>query len=98
MSVGLAVWEYYESSLKDKAAILEEEEISLRKSIFILLVGSTRHLSLNEVLTVLALRTADSPLDQKPLLLNPKKDIQRLGRPLVSIKDGSIQLIDIHMK
>ena len=55
-------------------------------------------LTLEEISVLLALRCPSGFLDEKELLLDPKREVLRLCWPLAMILDGSVQLIHMSVK
>ena len=88
----------YEQLLSENASILDQEELCLRRNIFLLLVGTCRPFTLEEISVLLALRCPSGLLDEKELLLDPAREVLRLCWPLAMIVDGSVQLIHMSVK
>ena len=88
----------YEQLLSENASSLDQEEFCLRRNIFLLLVGACRPLTLEEISVLLALRCPSGFLDEKELLLDPKREVLKLCWPLAMIIDGSVQLIHMSVK
>ena len=92
---GLA--EVYEQFLSEVAATLDQEEKSLRRSIFLVLVGACRPLSLDELSTLLALRPS-GVLDEGDLRLDPKSEVLRLCWPLAMVDGDTVSLVHMSVK
>ena len=88
----------YEQLLSENASSLDQEELRLRRNIFLLLVGACRPFTLEEISVLLALRCPSGFLDEKELLLDPEREVLRLCWPLTMIVDGSVQLIHMSVK
>lgn len=73
---GLA--EVYDHLLSEVADSLNQEELSLRRTVFLLLVGASKPFSLGEISVLVALHCPSGFLDEKDLLLDPKGEILRV--------------------
>ena len=93
---GLA--EVYEHLLSEVADTLDQEELSLRRTAFLLLVGASRPFSLRELSVLIALHCPSGFLDERDLLLDPEGDILRVCWPLAMVVDDSVQLIHMSVK
>ena len=84
----------------DPASRLNQEEFRRSLNIFLILVGASRPLTLEEVSVLLALRCLSGFVDDRELFLDPKGEILRLFWPLVVVVvvDDFVQLIPISFK
>jgi tetratricopeptide (TPR) repeat protein len=88
----------YERLLFERGLELDVDQLTLRKSIFMLVTVAMTPLTLEDLSTALALKASNAdPVDQDRLL-EPGRDISRLCYPLVSIKGLTAQLIHLSVK
>lgn len=82
----------------EAASSLDKGDFGRRLNIFLILVGASRPLTLEEVSVLLALRCLSGFVDDRGLFLDPKGEILRSCWPLVVVVDDFVQLIPISFK
>ena len=82
----------------EAASSLDKGEFGRRLNIFLILVGASRPLTLEEVSVLLALRCLSGFVDDRGLFLDPKGEILRSCWPLVVVVEDFVQLIPISFK
>lgn len=82
----------------EAASSLDKGEFGRRLNIFLILVGASRPLTLEEVSVLLALRCFSGFVEVRGLFLDPKGEILRSCWPLVVVVDDFVQLIPISFK
>ena len=97
-SFPIGLTEVYERLLSEVARSLDQEELVLRRQIFLLLVEASRPFTLDELAVFSALRCPDGFLDKTGLLLDPKGKVLRLCWPLAMVIDNSVQLSHMSVK
>jgi tetratricopeptide (TPR) repeat protein len=87
----------YEQLIMEKGDLLEADELTIRKEIFLLLTAVVRPLPASEISTALALKSTAHPSHDN-MLIDPENEILRLCWPLVMIKDKHVQLIHFSVR
>lgn len=82
----------------EASSSLDKGEFGRRLNIFLILVGASRPLTLEEVSVLLALRCLSGFVDDRGLFLDPKGEILRSCWPLVVVVEDFVQLIPISFK
>ena len=94
----MGLTEVSERLVCEAASSLDKGEFGRRLNIFLILVGASRPLTLEEVSVLLALRCLSGFVDDRGLFLDPKGEILRSCWPLIVVVDDFVQLIPISFK
>ena len=87
----------YTEYLRKGEETMDPEERTLRREIFIILVGAVRPLTVQELSYAIALKVLRQ-LDQRDLLFDPKHEVLRLCWPLAMVVGDHVQLAHMSVK
>ncbi len=88
----LELADVYEEFLMDDAATLKDDDLIIRKQLFMILVAAQRILSIDEINSMLAMRTTPEATSASSLI-NPESKIRRLCWLLIDCDDNKVRLI-----
>jgi tetratricopeptide (TPR) repeat protein len=88
----------YEKLLKDVGENMDDDQRSLRKKIFMLLVAASVPLSPDDVAAALALEEPDMHPDTETLLIDPKYEISVLCWPFTKVVGDRVQFVHYSMQ
>ena len=87
----------YQKQLEENDLKLDDEERSLRNEIMLILIGAREVLTIDDVSTALALRSAEY-LDERDRFIDPSSTVLKICWPLAMIVDRHVQLYHMSAK
>ncbi len=88
----------YAKLMIESGKLLDEDDLHLRRQMFLLLLNTCRLLSLAEFATALALQDSCPYLDNEDEILDIGKEVKRLCWPLATVTQGYVRLVHMSVK
>ncbi|KAH6684704.1 hypothetical protein B0J14DRAFT_573414 [Halenospora varia] len=92
------LYSFYERLISERSVVFSVQELTLRRKIFVLLVGLNEYVTSKELLYLLSLDTIEDNMREKDAWIDAEATVLHLCWPLVRISEGLVQFMHLTAK